>query len=198
MPSKSGLILAGSAAVSGLEGPVDTGWSREPVLRAFRGLVPSGISPLENFVFDRGITALLTQDAAASYSPDEPVARRVFSDQAGVALSVAERVTEEIGVWDCVVESVSSGSFQARIVNTRTRREHFAEFEVLDVPAEERAMIAPGSLFYWHIYRDASSKRVSEIRMRRLPALFLAEADENWTNSILAVLHGGDVQATKI
>ena len=107
-------------------------------------------------------------------------------------------MTEEIGVWDCVVDSVLDDSFQARIVNSRSRREHLAEFDIRDVPTEERDMVVPGGLFYWHLYRDATSKRVSELRMRRLPALFSAKSDENWTNSILAVLNGDNVETTKI
>lgn len=177
---------------------MDTGWSRGSESRAFRGLAPTGISPVENVTLHPDITALLTQDAAASYVADQPVARRVFTEQPEVAPSVAGRVTEEIGVWDCVVDCLLDGSFQARIVNTRSRREHLAEFDLRDVPTEEREMVVPGGLFYWHVYRDASSKRVSELRMRRLPALFSATSDEDWTDSILAVLNGGDVETTKI
>jgi hypothetical protein len=78
--------------------------------------------------------------------------------------------------WEGIVEEVSDDEFTAvlRDVTDPSREDERSTMLVEDVPFSDRHLLVPGAVFYWSIGYDDSSdgqrRRVSVIRLRRLPA----------------------------
>lgn len=84
--------------------------------------------------------------------------------------------------WEGVVLEVMTGSFLVRLVDlTRTGPDEEAELPLDEISEEDRPLVRPGAIFYWHIgYHTSYSgqrTRTSIIRFRRLPAWTREEID---------------------
>jgi hypothetical protein len=82
--------------------------------------------------------------------------------------------------WEGVVDAINDGTFFARLVDrTAEGPDEQAEFDLAEVPAGDRELIAPGAVFYWSVgYRTSATgtrSRASVISFRRLPAWTEAE-----------------------
>ena len=83
--------------------------------------------------------------------------------------------------YEGVVLKVGRDSFWARLYNKTLQEadDEEGEFPFDEVSKDDRWLIKPGSIFYWHIgYLDSASgqrRRQSVIRFRRLPALTAGE-----------------------
>jgi hypothetical protein len=106
------------------------------------------------------------------------VSKSKQAETAGVeteeALRAAKDVFRPLRKWDGVVLSMRDDVFRARLFDeSADEPEAEADIYVSEVPPQDRSLLTPGSLFYWHIgYRDTPSgdrERVSRIRFRRLP-----------------------------
>lgn len=73
--------------------------------------------------------------------------------------------------WEGTVESVQATYFVARLVNLATDEPATALINIEDVPFDDRALVEPGNLFFWHVgYRtrsDAEREKISTLRFRR-------------------------------
>lgn len=84
--------------------------------------------------------------------------------------------------WEGYVIEKKEDSFTARLINrTKDSPEEIAEFDLNEVDKEDLNLVESGAVFYWNIgYLDRKSggrRRISEIRIRRLPAWSKAELD---------------------
>lgn len=86
-------------------------------------------------------------------------------------------------LWDGTVTEIRSDGFIARLVDKTDpmNPDEQVMFEFAEVQDEERAMIMPGSAFYWTIGSERTPagqiKNVSMVQFRRIPT---------WTKTALA------------
>jgi hypothetical protein len=85
--------------------------------------------------------------------------------------------------WEGVVKKVGSDTFIAQLTDLSSQSEdEEAEIPIEEISLADKAMLAPGAVFYWCIgYRDTPGGqriRASEIRFRRLPSWTLTELDK--------------------
>jgi hypothetical protein len=99
-------------------------------------------------------------------------------DDAG-RLPVARSI--ELQRWEGTIEEVGEDSFTAVLRDlTAQGADEWAELLLDDVAESDRALVAPGAVFYWWIgYRESVSgrTRASVIRLRRLPGITDAELE---------------------
>jgi hypothetical protein len=84
--------------------------------------------------------------------------------------------------WEGIVTEVRNDAFLARLIDlTHRGADEEAEFPNDEVSEEDKPLVRPGAIFYWHIgYHTSYSgqrTRVSVIRFRRLPAWTQREID---------------------
>lgn len=84
-----------------------------------------------------------------------------------------------IGIWDGVVTDVGEDAFEARVVSLLDQGSELeAEFSIEDLEPDDRSLLRPGAIFYWHLgYQQQPRRRVSEIRFRRVRAEIPAGAE---------------------
>jgi hypothetical protein len=74
--------------------------------------------------------------------------------------------------WEGSVEDVMGSYFVASLINLSSGDVATAEIFTQDVSPQDRHLLEPGNLFYWHIgyrsYRYGDHERVSTIRFKRV------------------------------
>jgi hypothetical protein len=112
-----------------------------------------------------------TARAAATAQADAFDGREVDSSQ-GDYVDLPESTYAVREKWEGSVEDVGKNYFVASLINLSSGDSATAEIFVEDVSAEDRDLIAPGKLFYWHIgyrsYRSGDQERVSSIKFKRV------------------------------
>jgi hypothetical protein len=106
----------------------------------------------------------------------EPVIER-DAENLTVAEPLAEKQREPLEIlqrWDGVVIAVGGETFRARLFDRSTATPEIeADVYISDVATQDRDLLRPNAVFYWHMgYRDPAGdrERVSKIRFQRLPA----------------------------
>jgi len=85
------------------------------------------------------------------------------------------RLFEVLQQWEGIVSEVTEDTVWASLVDLtdRERAEEIVELSLAEISEEDRAILRPGSVFYWAIGYERSLggqiRRVSEIRVRRTP-----------------------------
>jgi len=83
--------------------------------------------------------------------------------------------------WEGVVLEVGQETFQARVLSKQGGQEEEAEFPLEELDPEDLALLEPGAVFYWsigYLERPTGRIKMSEIRLRRLPAWTPREIEE--------------------
>jgi len=79
------------------------------------------------------------------------------------------------------VLEVGQETFQARVLSKQGGQEEEAEFPLEELDPEDLALLEPGAVFYWsigYLERPTGRIKMSEIRLRRLPAWTPREIEE--------------------
>lgn len=102
--------------------------------------------------------------------------------------------------WEGTVLEIGAETFWARLATLAGEEgDQVAEIFLDEIDADDRALLAPGAVFYWSIgYLDKPSgrERFSQIRLRRLPMWSAAEltAAEKKADELGELLNGAMVQ----
>lgn len=93
--------------------------------------------------------------------------------------------------WEGVVQDVEDETFTARVTPIGSgQTEYVVTLPLDDLDDADRGRVRPGSLFYWNVGRDLSTRprrRVSEIWIRRIDMSSVPEADSSAIESFKAL-----------
>ncbi|GAA4929090.1 hypothetical protein GCM10023204_40910 [Actinomycetospora succinea] len=124
-----------------------------------------------------------------------PERRRFIAPRIRPGVSAKPEKFVPLEGWEGVVESVSDGSFGARVLSMDLLAdEETVELPLREVSDEDLRLVEPGAVFYWTIgyaiTRGGQRRRESLLRFRRIPTVtasedrvrgeWVAEVAKNW------------------